>query len=189
MFLEEASVRYVYKDFPAGVKPTIDDVRALNATWDEEYAEAPFCNAGDFDIDDLKAETPDSWSFDEIGQLDEGQCRIAIVAINYNGERQINLQEEAVTIDVFNLCGLSVLSGGEKHEEIFGEEWYSDEPFGDKAVLFMNKYPNLNCDSEVFEASLDEIDAHFDEWLDCVENPPSQGDLESKAALLKSLFG
>jgi hypothetical protein len=189
MFLEEAAVRYVYKDFAAGVKPTIDDVRALNATWDEEYAEAPFCNTGDFDIDELKAEMPDSWTFDEIGQLDEGQYRIAIVAINYNGERQVNLQEEAVTIEAFSLCGLSVLSGGERHEEIFGEEWYSEEPFGDKAVLFMYKYPSLNCDPEVFETSLDEIEGQFDEWIDCVENPPSQEDLDSKAALMKNLFG
>ena len=189
MFLEEASVRFVYKDFPAEVRPTIDDVRALNVSWDGEYAEAPFCNAGDFDLDDLKSDAPDSWSFDETGELDEGQCRIAIVAINYNGNRQVNLQEEAVEIEAFNLCGLSVLSGGEKHDEIFGEEWYSEEPFGDKTVLFMHKYPNLNCDPDIFEASLDEVEASFGEWIDCIENPPSQEDLDNKAALLKNLFG
>ena len=189
MFLEEMVVRYVYKDFPAGAKPSIEDVKALNASWDDEYAEGPFCNSGDFDIDDLKAETPSSWTFNEIGQLEEGQCRIAITALNYMGERHLNLQVDNAEIKIFHLCGLRVLSAGEKHEEIFGEEWYSEEPFGDKTLMLMYKYPSLDCDPEVFAASLYHIEDQFDEWIHCLENPPTQEELDRKTALLKSLFG
>lgn len=189
MFLEEAALRFVYKDFPSGAKPTIADIKALAESWDDEYAEAPFCNPGDFDIDDLREEMPGSWSVEETGQLDEGQCRIAIISINYNGERQLDLEQEDVNLEAFNLCGLNVLSAGERHEEVFGEEWYSDEPFGDMAVLFMYRYPALDCDPEIMEAPLDAFEESFDEWIDCIDNAPTQEDLDKKNELLKSLFG
>jgi len=189
MHLEEASVRYVYKDFAIGVMPTLDDVKALDSSWDDEYAEAPFCNDGEFNIEDLKEEASDSWSFNEIGQLDEGQCRIAIFSFCYGGEGHVNLQVSDVELKVFNACGIRVLSGGDKHEEIFGEEWYSEEIHGEKVVHLMYKFPNLNCDPEVYAHSLYGIEDQFDEWIESLKNPPSQEELDSRAALLKSLFG
>jgi hypothetical protein len=189
MLLEEAAVRYVYKDFAPGTKPTIDDIKALNDSWDDEYAESAFCNTGDFGVDDLKAKMPASWKLEDTGRLDEGECRIAIISVNYNGERQVDFECEDVRIEAFDLCGLMILNAGEKNEDVFGEEWYSEEPFGDKTVLFMYRYPNLDCEPEVLEAPLDEFEESFSEWIDCIDNPPTQEDLDEKNALLKSLFG
>jgi hypothetical protein len=189
MFLQEAAIRYVYKDFDHGKIPTINDIKELAEKWESEYAESPFCNSGDFDIDDLKEVIPGTWNVEETGQLTEGQCRIAIAAVNYNGERDLNLDIDNIQLQAFNLCGLSVINAIENHEDVFGEEWDTREPFEDKIVLFMYKYPSLNCDPEILESPLDSIEDAFDEWIDCIENPPSQEKLDSKLEMLKKMFG
>lgn len=189
MFLEEAAIRYVFRDFKLGQRPNKEDLRSLAESWDDDYAEAPFCNSGDFDLDDLSDECPESWCVTKTGNLGEGESRIAIVAINYDGERQLDLELENINIAAFNICGLFALNAGDSHEEVFGEEWESREEFEEKIVLFMHKYKGVVCDEEILESSLDSMQEDLGEWLECIDNPPSQEAIDEKLANLKKMFG
>ena len=196
MFLEEALIRYVYKDYASTDDLTIENVNKLVEQFGDEYAEAPFCNLGDFDLDDLREYIPESWTILKTGSALPGQIRMAIVEIIYGVEQQFDTSVEGIELEAFELCGLHPLScrDFEKHPDVFGEESYVPDA-GTKSLLFSYTYPSLvaedgNNVADTDECGIDEVGVITEklcEWKEWIENPSTQDEYDERMKMLRFL--
>lgn len=197
MFLEEAVIRYVYTDCSSIDDLSIERVKELVRQFDDEYAEAPFCNLGDFDLDDLRDYVPETWSIVKSGNVTPGTFRLAIAEIIYGAEQQFDTSIENVELEAFDLCGLYPLScrDYEQHSDVFGEESYVPDA-GRKSLLFSYTYPSLVAqdggsvtDNDECEIEDDgEIVGKLSEWKEWIQNPSTQEEYDERMKLL-SLLG
>ena len=196
MFLEEALVRYAYKDYASVDDLTIESVNKLIEQFDDEYAEAPFCNLGDFDLDDLREYVPESWTILKSGGALPGTIRLAVVEIIYGVEQQFDTSIEDIELEAFELCGLYPLScrDFEKHPDVFGEESYVPDA-GTKSLLFSYSYPSLVAEdgSNVTDTDECEIDENgtilgkLAEWKEWIEKPSTQDEYDERMKMMRSL--
>lgn len=196
MFLEEALIRYTYKDYASVDDLTIESVNKLIQQFDDEYAEAPFCNLGDFDLDDLREYVPDSWSILKTGNAPPGTFRLAVVEIIYGVEQQFDTSAEDVELEAFELCGLYPLScrDFERHPDVFGEESYVPDA-GTKSLLFSYSYPDIVnedgsnvTDTDECGIDVDELIAEkLNEWKEWIENPSTQDEYDERMKMLRLL--
>lgn len=197
MLLEEALIRYTYKDYSSIDDLSIETVKALVQQFDDEYAEAPFCNLGDFDLDDLREYIPDTWSIVKSGNVATGAFRLAVVEIIYGVEQQFDTSTENVELEAFDLCGLYPLScrDFEQHPDVFGEESYVPDG-GSKSLLFSYSYPSLVAQDGGNVTDNDECEIEDDgviagklsEWKEWIQNPSTQEEYDERMKLL-SLLG
>jgi hypothetical protein len=196
MFLEEAVVRYAYSDYDSLDYLTPESVKALVQKFDNEYAEAPFCNLGDFDLDDLREYVPASWRIIKSGSARPGMFRLAVVEIIYGVEQQFDTSIEDVELEAFDLCGLYPLScrDFEKHPDVFGEETYVPDS-GSKSLLFSYSYPSLIAEDGSNVADNDECSIDDDgviaekliEWKEWIANPSTQHEYDERMKMLRLL--
>ena len=196
MFLEEALVRYAYKDFGSINDLTIESANELVQKFDDEYVEAPFCNLGDFDLDNLREYIPGSWSIIKSGSVLPGVFRLAVVQIIHGVEQQFDTSIEDVVLEAFDLCGLYPLScrDFEKHPDVFGEESYVPDA-GSKSLLFSYTYPSLIAEdgsnlSDNDECGVDDvklISEKLSEWKEWIENPSTQEQYDERIKMLRLL--
>lgn len=196
MFLEEALIRYAYKDYSSVDDLAIESVNKLIQQFEDEYAEAPFCNLGDFDLDDLREYVPDSWSILKTGNVPPGTFRLAIVEIIYGVVQQFDTSVEDVELEAFELCGLYPLScqDFERHYDVFGEESYVPDA-GTKSLLFSYSYPGLVAEdgsnvTDTDECGINEDDVIVEkltEWKEWIENPSTQEEYGERMKMLRLL--
>ena len=179
-FLETTNISYITKAVSKSSELNSDLIEELKKAFKEEAIDAPFCNDGDYDLDDLKEDLPSGWTLEEDDVIKPGQALLSMVEINYQAERHIDFDAyqkvNLVATKLGNIYPLSV--SVESEEDPFTSDFVTTET--NKILLFKCVPKNLEevqtdiySPIDIDECSLEDFAESFEtwkEWLDDLNN-------------------
>ena len=138
----------------------IDKIINIIRSFNEEAIDAPFCNLGDYDLDDLRDDIPSGWNLTEEKLINPGEALLVLAIIDYSAERDIAFDSfndvELVAFDLGGIYPLSVIS----EEDPFEIDSLTFE--NDMKIMFRVCYEDGEFDDD--ECVLDEFSEKCNEW-------------------------
>ena len=165
-FIKQTNISYVSKKIKDSSEVNSSLIDELESLFEAESADAPFCNLGDFDLDDFENELPKGWSLRrEKIDLKPGEAMVVLAVIDYSAERYFDVDDyEDVEIVAYDIGGIYPLAV-ESEEDPFMEDYQTSA--SDKQLYFNicwkdGSIDNLYCSKADFSKSSIE----WKQWLD-----------------------
>ena len=159
-FLNNTNISYVTKVIKTSSELNDDLLEILKKDFNEGAIDAPFCNAGDYDLDDLRDDIPSGWNLTEENLINPGEALIVLAKIDYSAERDIAFDSfdevELVAFDLGGIYPLSVIS----EEDPFEIDSRTFE--NDMTIMFRVCYEDGEFDND--ECDIDEFSEKCSEW-------------------------
>lgn len=105
-FIETTCVSYSTKIISSIDELTEGLLVELLAEYRDGPCLSPFCNTGDYDIEDLACDIPEDWTITEEGVILEGCSRLSLAAPSYESDNTIELRVGGGCVKYLNLGGL-----------------------------------------------------------------------------------
>ena len=83
-FLNSTNISYVTKKITKASELDENLIEKLKISFEEEAIDAPFCNDGDYDLDDLRSDLPSGWKLTEEKLIKPSEALIALTIIDYS---------------------------------------------------------------------------------------------------------
>ena len=167
-FLNNTNISYVTKVIKTSSELNDDLLEILKKDFNEGAIDAPFCNSGDYDLDDLRDDIPSGWNLTEENLINPGEALIVLAKIDYSAERDIAFDSfdevELVAFDLGGIYPLSVIS----EEDPFETDSRTFE--NDMTIMFRVCYADGEFDND--ECEIDEFSEKCSEWKEWLEITP-----------------
>tara|TARA_Y100001968_G_scaffold130947_1_gene119522 strand:- start:1067 stop:1615 length:549 start_codon:yes stop_codon:yes gene_type:complete len=168
-FIKQTNISYVSKIIKSSSELNANLIEELETLFEKESIDAPFCNMGDVDLDDLESELPKGWTLRrEKINLQPGEAMVVLAVFDYAAKRYFDLEDyenvEIVANDLGGCYPLSVdseenpfmedyqTSASERtilfnicwEEESFDEDCCSKEDFADRSEMWKAWLDEMN---------------------------------------------
>jgi hypothetical protein len=162
-FLETCNISYVTQIISDPADLTDELIASLKKRFEEEAIDSPFCNMGDYDLNDFYQDLPQGWTLTEDGKLEPGQARITLAIVDYGVEREIDFDGsediEVVAVDLGGIHALSIVSD-EDGENPFSGDFTTTATA--QSLLFSICWPSDEIDND--ECSLEDCTESLETW-------------------------
>ena len=111
-YLKQNNISYVSKIIKNSSELNLNLIEELENLFGKESVDAPFCNTGDVDLDDLEDDLPKGWTLKrEKTELKPGEAMVVLSVVDYSAKRYFDINDyKNVEIVAFDLGGLYPLS-------------------------------------------------------------------------------
>ena len=167
-YLKQNNISYVSKIIKNSSELNLNLIEELENLFEEESVDAPFCNTGDVDLDDLEDDLPKGWTLKrEKTELKPGEAMVVLSVIDYSAKRYFDINDyKNVDIVAFDLGGLYPLSVNSQ-ENPFMEDYQTSAR--DKTISL------IYCEEEYLvdtwsSCSVKDFSKVCDDWRKFYEN-------------------
>ena len=159
-FLNRTNISYVTKKITNASELNENLIEELKRSFEEEAIDAPFCNDGDYDLDDLREDLPADWKLREEELIKPSEALITLAIIDYSVEREIDFDEfNEVSLVAHKLGGCYPLSV-ESDEDPFESDFTTFDT--DMTILFRVCYEDGEVDED--ECQIEDFSKNKDDW-------------------------
>jgi len=161
-FLKTCNISYVTQIISDPADLTDELITSLKKRFGQEAIDAPFCNLGDYELDDFYQDLPQGWSLKEEGKLEPGTARITLAVVDYGVEREIDFDgSEDIEVVATDLGGIHALSvSSDDGENPFSSDFTTTASA--QSLLFSICWPGDEVDND--ECSLEEYAESLETW-------------------------
>ena len=159
-FLNSNNISYVTKKITNASELNEDLVNELKKSFEDEAIDAPFCNEGDYDLDDLRDDLPDDWKLREEELIKPTEALITLAIIDYSVDREIDFDAfNDIELIAHRLGGCYPLSV-ESEEDPFESNFITSNT--NMSLLFTVCWEDGVFDTD--ECQVEDFSEYKDEW-------------------------
>ena len=166
-FLKQNNISFVSKIIKTSSELNLNLINELEKLFEEESVDAPFCNTGDVDLDDLAADLPAGWTLKkEKTNLKPGDAMVVLSVIDYSAKRYFDVKDfKNVEILAYDLGGIYPLSV-KSSEDPFLDDYQTFAKEKQLSLVFCEEEESLDTWSC---CSIGEFDRFCDEWKNFIK--------------------
>ena len=158
-FIETTCVTYITRIISSPEEITPGLVESLIDEFNTNPLWSPFCNQGDYDIDDLKSDLPPGWILSEDEKLPIGSGRISIVALDYEASNTFELRGNQGKVIAYDLGFVQPISFEPALDDIKTDIWCPWSGKDADGILFLFNDPleglcAADCDIDDYAKAL-----------------------------------
>ena len=161
-FLRSTNISYVTVEIEDPSELNAELIDNLHKKFEEEAVDAPFCNSGDYDIDDLKDDLPEGWSLSKMPSKKSGAL-IILAEINYNASRDIDFDAfDSCDLKYCRLCGCYPIfsCNSELDKDPFGGDFTTHD--SDKTLMIQTYDDDGEYDED--EVQAEDFADRLEDW-------------------------
>ena len=166
-FLKQNNISFVSKIIKTSSELNLNLINELEKLFEEESVDAPFCNTGDVDLDDLAADLPAGWTLKkEKTNLKPGDAMVVLSVIDYSAKRYFDVKDlKNVEIVAYDLGGIYPLSVNSSVDP-FLDDYQTFAKEKKLSLVFCEEEESLDTWSC---CSIEKFDQFCDEWKDFIK--------------------
>ena len=166
-FLNSTNISYVTKKITNASELNENLIVELKKSFEEEAIDAPFCNDGDYDLDDLRDDLPADWKLKEEELIKPYEALITLAIIDYSAEREIDFDEfDDVALNAHSLGGIYPLSVESVEEDPFSSDFTTSNT--DMTLLF--RVCDEDGDFESDECPIEDFEKYKEGWKELLHD-------------------
>ena len=173
-FLRSTNISYVTIEIEDPNELNAELIDNLHKKFEEEAVDAPFCNDGDYDIDDLKNDLPEGWSISKMPSKKSGAL-IILAEINYNASRDIDFDAfEYCDLEYCRLCGCYPIfsCNSESDKDPFGGDFVTHD--SEKTLMIQTYDADGEYDED--EVQAEDFADRLEDWRQMIADAKKQGE-------------
>ena len=171
-FLRSSNISYVTVEIEDPNELNAELIDDLHKKFEEEAIDAPFCNDGDYDIDDLKSDLPEGWTIREIPSK-KSSALIILAEISYNASRDIDFDAfEHCELEYCRLCGCYPIfaCNADSENDPFGGDFVT---YNTDKTLMIQTY-NADGEYEYDEVEAEDFADKVEDWREMIVDAKKQ---------------
>ena len=166
-YLKKNNISYVCKIIKTSSELNLNLIDELEKLFEEESVDAPFCNIGDVDLDDLENNLPVGWTLKKVkSNLKPGDAMVVLSVIDYSAKRYFDVKDfKNVEIVAYDLGGIYPLSVNSS-EDPFLDDYQTFAKEKKLSLVFCEEEDSLDTWSC---CSVEKFDQFCEDWKDFIK--------------------